>query len=94
MRWWLKLILGLVVIALMLLFLWKIGSFTLKVLGTDGGQSGERDPMFAEEPEIVTQPPVIEESGTFQDNSANWEIPYHTPIDPDGVESSEQSVTP
>ena len=94
MRWWLKLVLGLVTIVLMLLLLWNLGGFMLKILGAGSGQSGERDPMFAEEPELVTQAPQVEESGTFQDNSANWSIPYHTPIDQEGVEPPAQVETP
>ena len=83
MRNWIKLIAGLAVIALMIWFLVRIGSFALRVAGTtDGG--AEPDPMFAEEMEIPTRPPELngdQDDTVYQDNSANWVIDVQTPVE-------------
>ena len=59
MRWWIKLITALAVLALLAWLALGVGSSLLAVLkGADLG-AGERDPMFAEEAETVTRPPEI-----------------------------------
>ena len=53
MRWWIKLIFGLIVIALLAFLVVRMGTFTLNVLKT-GEAPGEPDPMFAvEEPTLA-----------------------------------------
>ncbi|MGN0801146.1 MAG: hypothetical protein ACI4MF_00990 [Candidatus Faecivicinus sp.] len=84
MRWWIKLILGVAVIAALVWLAVRIGSFTLDFLSINGGDSGARDPMFAEEAETVTKPPElsdVEGVSRFQDNSANWDTSVQTPVD-------------
>ncbi len=90
MRWWLKLILGLLAIALLCVLVLRIGSLTLDVL-KNGESSGETDPMFA--PVDPTQAPMPEgeEGGTvYQDNSANWNQTIHTPVDQNAAELGEE----
>lgn len=83
MRWWIKLILGLVLLVLLVWLAVGIGRFTIDVLRF-GSSGGERDPMFAEEMETVTPPPELRpEDGVsrFQDNSSNWDTSVQTPVD-------------
>lgn len=94
MRWWTKLIGGLLAIAVLLWLLVQIGSFTLDILSANRGGTGERDPQFAEEVEMVTQPPELwEESGTseFKDNSANWDTSVQTPVEQTAEELAEEA---
>ena len=77
---------------LMLGLILSIGSVTLKMVRAFQGEVGERDPMFAEEPERVTQAPVGEEdSRTFEDNSANWDVSVQTPVDLTAAELGEEA---
>lgn len=92
MRWWIKLLLGLAAIALMSALVLRIGSLTLDVLRANGGEAGERDPMFAEEPEPApTMPSEPEDDRTFGDNSANWDVSVQTPVDQTADELGEEA---
>ena len=91
MRGWLKLVLGLSAIALMTVLIWNLGGVALKMISAWQGEEGEHDPMFAEPFETVTRgPEETEETRIYQDNSANWNIPNHTPIDLTDADSGEQ----
>ena len=84
MRWWIKLILGIAVIAALAWLAVRIGGFTLQILAGNGSGTSVHDPMFAEEPEQATQPPDlggVEGVARFQDNSANWDTSVQTPVD-------------
>ena len=82
MRVWIKAFLILSVLILSAVLVWNIGSVALNMLDAWQGETGEPDPMFAQEPERVTRKPeTTTDTRTFQDNSANWNIPNHTPID-------------
>lgn len=85
MRIWIKAALAVIAIAVLLWLVVKIGGFTLNVLSAYGGGSGERDPQFAEEAEVITPPPELTGEGEraveFKDNSANWDTSVQTPVD-------------
>lgn len=92
MRWWIKLVLGLAAVALMAVFVLRIGSLTLNVLRANGGDTGEHDPMFAEEPEpMPTMPSEPEDEKTFGDNSSNWDVSVQTPVDRTAEELGEEA---
>ena len=48
MRLWIKLVLGLVAVALMVWLVVRVGGWTLRFV-TNSADSGEADPMFADE---------------------------------------------
>ena len=86
MRWWIKLIFGLIVIALLAFLAVRMGALTLNVLKT-GEAPGESDPMFAvEEPTLAPPEKSEEESAVWRDNSANWKQENHTPVDQSAAE--------
>lgn len=94
MRWWIKLIGGLLAVAVLLWLVVRIGSFTLNVLSANRGESGERDPQFAEEAETVTPPPELwseEGESEFRDNSANWDTSVRTPVEQTAKELGEEA---
>lgn len=94
MRWWLKFIGGLLAVAVLLWLIVRIGSVTLGVLNVNRGESGERDPQFAEEIETVTPPPELwEETGVseFKDNSANWDTSVQNPVEQTAAELAEEA---
>ena len=81
-------------VAVLLWLIVRIGSFTLDVLSANRGESGQRDPQFAEEAERITQPPELwEEEGVseFQDNSANWDTSVLTPVEQTAEELAEEA---
>ena len=61
MRKWIALIAALLAIALMLWIGYGMCRGIVNVLGGMNLTSGERDPMFAEEAELVTRPPELPE---------------------------------
>ena len=85
MRWWIKLIFGLIVIALLAFLVVRMGTFTLNVLKT-GEAPGEPDPMFAVEEPTLAPPEESEEPAVWQDNSANWKQENHTHVDQNAAE--------
>ncbi len=85
MRWWIKLIFGLIVIALLAFLVVRMGTLTLNVLKT-GEAPGEPDPMFAVEEPTLAPPEESEEPAVWQDNSANWKQENHTPVDQSAAE--------
>ena len=94
MRWWIKFIGGLLAVVVLLWLLIRIGSMMLGVLSANGGESGSRDPQFAEEAETVTRPPELwDESGEseFKDNSANWDTSVLTPVEQTAEELAEEA---
>lgn len=83
MRWWIKLIFGLLVIALMVTVIIRLGSFTIDIMGAyKDDKISQQDPMFAEEPTVVTPPPETE-SGNYipRDHSSEWDTFVQTPVD-------------
>ena len=90
MRWWGKLILGLLVIAAMCLLIVRMGALTLDVLN-NGESSTQSDPMFAEEePTQATLSEPDEGNYVAQDNSANWVQDVHTPVDQNAQELEDE----
>ena len=91
---WVKLILGLAAIAVMVLFVLRVGKLTLNVL-QNGSSAGEPDPMFAGEPEpTVTIPPELTgemDGRVYEDNSANWDVSVQTPVDRTAEELAEEA---
>ena len=92
MRLWIKLILGLLVLALLVWFMLRVGGMTLNFI-RNANDGGEPDPMFAEEPEYLTMPPELsaETGETFEDNSANWDNSVQTPVDKTAAELEEEA---
>ena len=76
MRLWIKLVLGLAAVALMVWLVVRVGGWTLRFV-TNSADSGETDPMFADEATAApTIPPDLggtEGVAEFHDNSANWD---------------------
>lgn len=94
MRWWMKLIGGLLAVAVLLWLAIRIGSFTVDILSAGDGGSSEQDPQFAQEAERVTQPPELwQEDGEteFTDNSANWDTSVQTPVEQTAQELGEEA---
>lgn len=94
MRWWMKLIGGLLAVAVLLWLAFRIGSFTMDILSASRGESGEQDPQFAQEAETVTRPPELwQEDGDaeFKDNSANWDMSVQTPVEQTAQELGEEA---
>jgi hypothetical protein len=85
MRIWIRTVFALALIALLLWMAGVIGKVTLDVFSIrSSGGTVERDPQFAEEPERVTMPPELWQTGgesQFKDNSANWNMPESAPVD-------------
>ncbi len=80
-RWWGKLILGLIAIVGMCFLIVRMGSLTLDILN-NGELSTQSDSMFAlEEPTQAPLPEPDEGSYVAKDNSANWVQDVHTPVD-------------
>lgn len=71
MRWWIKLIAALIVIALMLWLGWNLLGGVWKVLSNAEFVS-EPDPMFAQEAETPTRPPELD---------AEMQAPNHLTLD-------------
>lgn len=57
MRWWIKLIFGLLVIAAMLALAWALVRGATNILGNADLSGGAPDPMFAEATTLPTRPP-------------------------------------
>ena len=83
MRIWIKGLLAAAAIALLIWLLVGICGFTLDVLNAFNGDSGGRDPMFAEEVSLIAETPVPEqeEPTVYEDNSASWDTSVQTPVD-------------
>ena len=94
MRLWIKLVLGLAAVALMVWLVVRVGGWTLRFV-TNSADSGEADPMFADEATAApTIPPDL--GGTecvaeFHDNSANWDTSVQTPVDRTAGELAEEA---
>lgn len=92
MRWGLKVIFALVLIALLVAVIVRIGQFALKIAVSSENVSAVRDPMFAEEPETVLPPSEDEATyEPFEDNSDQWDIPERTPVDRTAEELGEEA---
>ena len=85
MRIWVKVISALMLIAVLLWLVMRIGGFTLSILSEFDGGSSVHDPQFAEYEEIATPPPSLTGEGEafveFKDNSENWDVSVYTPVD-------------
>ena len=65
MRWWIKMLFGLLVIALLLLVGWRLALGLGSLVGGLGGADiGEPDPMFAQEAVLPTRPPELDAEET------------------------------
>lgn len=82
MRTGLKAVLCLIVIAALVLLALGLGKLGVGVLRASRQETGEHDPMFDDELEQTAVAPAVTDDGTrFHDNSANWDVPEHTPVD-------------
>ncbi len=84
MRWWIKMLFGLAVIALLLLVGWRL---VLGLSGLIGGMGdadfGEPDPMFAQEAVIPTRPPELDAEETQPPHATldDYVPEVETPVD-------------
>lgn len=72
----------LITLIVMLIFVGRLLAGSISLLGT--GDSGERDPQFAEPAIQVTRPPDLDDEGGYPggtDQSAGWDIQEQTPVD-------------
>lgn len=67
MRWWVKLLIGLVMVALMAWLGWGMINGFVRLLNHAQTGDGEPDPMFAQEAELPTRPPELDEEGAFEE---------------------------
>lgn len=82
MRVGLKAILCLIAIAALVLLALGIGKLGVGVLRASRQETGEPDPMFDEAPaQTAAAPTVTDDGARFYDNSANWDVPEHTPVE-------------
>ena len=82
MRVGLKAILCLIAIAALVLLALGIGKLGVGVLRASRQETGEPDPMFDEAPaQTAAAPTVTDDGARLYDNSANWDVPEHTPVD-------------
>ena len=61
MRWWIKLLAALIVLALLLWLGWSFVGGVVKMLSGAELNAGEPDPMFAQEAVHPTRPPELDE---------------------------------
>jgi len=61
MRWWIKMLAALILLVVLAWLGWSLMSGMLKMIGGADLSSGEPDPMFAQEMEIPTRPPELDE---------------------------------
>ena len=61
MRWWIKLLAALIALALLLWLGWSLVNSIAGILSGAELNTGEPDPMFAEEPVYPTRPPELDE---------------------------------
>ena len=90
MRLWIKLVLGLVAVALMVWLVVRVGGWTLRFV-TNSADSGEADPMFADEATAAPDLGGTEGVAEFHDNSANWDTSVQTPVDRTAGELAEEA---
>ena len=88
MRWWIKAIAALAVIALLLFTGWRlVQGIGALVFNADLAVEGEADPMFAEEAELPTRPPELDaeaaqpEHPTLDDYVPEVETPVEVTVD-------------
>ena len=83
MRWWIKGIAALLAIALMLFVGWRLVRGLGNLLSGVDLNAGEADPMFAEEAELPTRPPELDEEVAQPDHpTLNDYVPeVETPVD-------------
>lgn len=82
MRVWGKAIACLIVIVLLVLLALGLGKLGLGVLRASRQETGEHDPMFDDTPaDTPVAPTVTDDAAQFHDNSANWDVSVHTPVD-------------
>ena len=60
MRWWIKMLFGLAVIALLLLVGWRLALGLGALIGGMDADSSMPDPMFAPEAVLPTRPPELD----------------------------------
>ena len=80
---WIKLVLALVLIVLLLLAAWTLIRGAQEMLGSAGNESGEADPMFAEETVLPTRPPQLDAQQTQapHDTLDDYVADVETPVD-------------
>ena len=82
MRWWMKLLAAMVVIALLLLLGWNLVDGIWKALN-NAQWTTEPDPMFAEEAQTPTRPPEMDEEAQASDHLTLDDLPMRegAPVD-------------
>lgn len=75
MRWWIKLLAALIAIALLAGLGWKLINGLVGVLNNADFAAGEPDPMFAQEMEIPTRPPELDEDVQAPDRPTLDDLP-------------------
>ena len=84
MRWWIKGIAALLVIALLLFAGWRLAQGMSRLLrGVDLSAELEADPMFAEEAELPTRPPELDAEEQQPDHPTldDYVPEVETPVD-------------
>ena len=87
MRWWIKGIAALLVIALLLFAGWRLVQGIGGLIGGANRGAGEPDPMFAEEAELPTRPPELDaeqaqpDHPTLDDYVPEVETPVEVTVD-------------
>lgn len=67
MRWWIKMLAALILLAVLAYLGWSLVNGMLNILNGADFSSGEADPMFAQEMEIPTRPPEMDEETVVPD---------------------------
>lgn len=83
MRWWMKLIAALILIALLAYLGWSAIGGALKLLRGAEDLPTEADPMFAQEMEIPTRPPELDAEEAAPDHPTLDDYPMEAgaPVD-------------
>ena len=83
MRWWIKMLFGLVVIALLLLVGWRLILGLGALIGGMGADSSMPDPMFAPEAVLPTRPPELDAEETQPPHATldDYVPDVETPVD-------------
>lgn len=75
MRWWIKLISALIALALLLWLGWTMIGGMMGLLSGAELNMSESDPMFAQEAELPTRPPYLDEEGEAPDRPTLDDLP-------------------
>ena len=90
---WIKLMILLILIAVLLFVAWTLIRGAGAILGGAGEDSGESDPMFAEETVLPTRPPEMDAQQTQSphDTLDDYVADVQTPVDKTADELAEEA---